>query len=149
MQTGQIISKLRAESGLSQEALASKLFVSRELVSKWEIGKRQPDYKTVLKLAEIFGVSADTIIERNTGFLEKISELIPENTDENALEEKLNKFLGTLKDRDRSVFLRRYYYLEEIPEICSHYNISAHAVRTILMRTRNKLKKYFNEEEHQ
>ena len=149
MKTGQIIFKLRTAAGLSQEALASKLFVSRELVSKWENSERQPDYKTVLKMSEIFGVPADSIIERSTCFLEKISELIPDNTDEKNIEEKLNIFLGTLKDRDRSVFLRRYYYLEEIPEICSHYGISAHAVRTVLMRTRKKLKKYFDEEEHQ
>ena len=56
MQTGQIIAKQRTQMGLSQVQLADSLFVSRDLVSKWETGKRFPEYKLVLDMAELFSV---------------------------------------------------------------------------------------------
>ena len=44
MQTGQIIMKLRSDAGFTQARLADMLFVSRDLISKWETGKRLPEY---------------------------------------------------------------------------------------------------------
>ena len=63
MQTGQIIAKQRTQMGLSQVQLADSLFVSRDLVSKWETGKRFPEYKLVLEMAELFCVDPDLLIE--------------------------------------------------------------------------------------
>ena len=60
--TGHKIAMLRTQANLTQEQLAEKLYVTRELVSKWETGKRNPDYKTIVKLAEIFSVNTDEII---------------------------------------------------------------------------------------
>jgi transcriptional regulator with XRE-family HTH domain len=56
------LKKLRAERGLSQEALAKQLFLSRQAVSKWEKGEGKPDLDNVIKLAEIFDVSLDCLI---------------------------------------------------------------------------------------
>ena len=63
--TGHKIAMLRTQANLTQEQLAEKLYVTRELVSKWETGKRNPDYKTIVKLAEIFSVDTDEIINHN------------------------------------------------------------------------------------
>ena len=63
------------------------------------------------------------------------------------IKELLNSFLETLNIRDRSVFIRRYYFSEEISDIAKEYNIKESNVRTVLMRTRKKLKKYFQEVE--
>ncbi len=145
MRSGQIINQLRTQANLTQEQLAEKLFVSRELVSKWENGHRQPDYQTVLKIAKLFDVPPDSIINRNNVFLSEIAEYLPNFSDELIIE-KLTAFLATLSDRNRSVFLRRYYFLEEISDISSNYQIPEYLVRTILMRTRKKMKKYFKEE---
>ena len=41
MQTGQKLQALRVQRGMTQEQLAERLFVSRELVSKWELGVSQ------------------------------------------------------------------------------------------------------------
>jgi RNA polymerase sigma factor (sigma-70 family) len=57
----------------------------------------------------------------------------------------LKAFLETLNERDRSVFIRRYYRLEEPFEIGEKYGIKEDYVRTILMRVRKKLKKYLKE----
>ena len=63
MQTGQIIAKLRMQAGLSQTQLADALYVSRDLVSKWETGKRRPDRKMLEAMAKIFGVAAEHLID--------------------------------------------------------------------------------------
>lgn len=56
------LKKLRTERGLSQEELASQLFISRQAISKWEKGDGKPDLDNVVKLAEIFDVSLDCLI---------------------------------------------------------------------------------------
>ena len=52
----------RKKSGLSQEALAQKLDVSRQAVSKWETGEATPDLNNLALLAKEFGVTADWLI---------------------------------------------------------------------------------------
>ncbi len=53
---------LRARKGLSQAELARRLTVSQQTVAKWETNKSTPNPSTILKLAEIFGVSTDEIL---------------------------------------------------------------------------------------
>ena len=56
------ILSLRKQRGLSQEELAEKLNVSRQAVSRWEIGSTLPDASNVLQLSKLFGVSADYLL---------------------------------------------------------------------------------------
>lgn len=141
MLTGQKIAELRANMGLSQEQLAEKLYVTRAMVSKWERGICLPDYNMILKIAEILSVSPDEIMSRNDAVLNELYSFLSD-TDSNDLLKDLNDFLSTLNGRDRSVFIRRYYYLEDINTIAENYNITESNVRTVLMRTRKKFKKY-------
>ena len=53
---------LRKDSGMSQDALAEKLGVSRQAVSKWELGTAMPETKNIVQLAEIFDVTIDHIV---------------------------------------------------------------------------------------
>lgn len=147
MLTGQKIAELRIESNLTQEQLAEKLYITRELVSKWETGKRNPDYKMILKIAEIFNVKVEDIFNRKISLLEELSDFIPDkyNNDSAELTNVLNAFLALLNIRDRSIFIRRYYFFEDVSVIADEYKIKENNVRTILMRTRKKLKKYFQE----
>ncbi len=55
------ISELRKAAGLTQEALASRLGLSSQAVSKWENGLSCPDVLLLPRLAEIFGVSIDAL----------------------------------------------------------------------------------------
>ena len=148
MQTGQIIMKLRSEAGFTQAALADMLFVSRDLISKWETGKRLPEYRMILKMAKLFSVDPEILMPKDTILTSELSTLLPENypSDGEILKRDLNLFLGTLSARDRRFFIRRYYFLEEFAEIGEEYGIRANHVRTILTRVRRKLKQYLKEE---
>lgn len=53
---------LRKQRGLSQEALAEKLGVSRQAVSRWETGSALPDAGNLLQLSRLFGVTADSLL---------------------------------------------------------------------------------------
>lgn len=52
----------RKKAGLSQEALAEKLGISRQAVSKWETGEADPEMSKLRQLSEIFEVSADWLL---------------------------------------------------------------------------------------
>ena len=49
------IMTLRKRNGWSQEELAFRLDVSRQAVSKWEMGASVPDLDKIIKMSEIFG----------------------------------------------------------------------------------------------
>jgi len=59
MMLNEKIHRLRKGKGLSQEELASQLTVSRQAISKWELGESVPDTENVVQLSKIFGVSTD------------------------------------------------------------------------------------------
>ena len=61
---GNNIEKLRKESGITQEQIASKLCISRQALSNYETGKRIPDIYELIVLADLFEVSLDTIVGR-------------------------------------------------------------------------------------
>jgi transcriptional regulator with XRE-family HTH domain len=61
------IYNLRKASGLTQEALAEKLNISFQAVSKWENGQSLPDIAMLPLLAEIFGTSIDRLFGREAG----------------------------------------------------------------------------------
>lgn len=58
------IKNLRKERGMSQEELAVKLNVVRQTVSKWEQNLSVPDSDMLVKLAEVFGVSVGTLLDK-------------------------------------------------------------------------------------
>ena len=80
-----------------------------------------------------------------TQSLEELSECLPgqSGTDEIIQEQELrlsiNSFLATLPQRDRDVFVRRYFYVEDTKTIAARYNIKKANVLLILSRTRKLL----------
>ena len=52
----------RTSAGLTQEALANQIFVSRTLISKWESGERYPSKDNLARLAVFFRVSQEELI---------------------------------------------------------------------------------------
>ena len=67
MQIGETILKLRHEFGFTQKVLAEMLGVSFQTISKWERGLCCPDVELLPKLAEVLGVSTDTLLGHNPG----------------------------------------------------------------------------------
>lgn len=62
MTFGEKLQKLRKEHGLSQEQLAAQITVSRQALSKWELGSAIPDTENVLQISKLFGVSTDYLL---------------------------------------------------------------------------------------
>lgn len=62
MNTKDIIFKLRTESGMSQDELAAKVFVTRQAVSRWETGETVPNTDTLKLLSQVFDVSINTLL---------------------------------------------------------------------------------------
>ena len=62
METKEIIAKLRADRGLSQDALAEQVFVTRQAVSRWENGETVPNTETLKLLSKLFDVAINTLL---------------------------------------------------------------------------------------
>ncbi len=60
------LTRLRREKGLSQEALAELIGVSRQAVSKWEREEAQPDLTKIITLCDILDVSPDELLGYKT-----------------------------------------------------------------------------------
>ena len=77
MKLSEKIFSCRRRAGLSQEALAEKLGVSRQAVSKWETGEAVPEISKLLLMSRAFGVTTDWLL----------SEEEPERSEEPTREE--------------------------------------------------------------
>lgn len=89
MNLGNNLFKARKKVGLSQEEVSEKLEVSRQTISKWETNEIVPDNYKAKKLAKIYNLSLDELIDFDENLLE-IKEII-----NNSSEEKINKINWT------------------------------------------------------
>lgn len=62
MEPKDMILSLRTKKGLSQEALAEKVHVTRQAVSRWETGETVPNTETLKLLSKLFDVSINTLL---------------------------------------------------------------------------------------
>ena len=56
------LQSLRKKAGLSQEDIAEQLHISRQAVSKWEIGQSTPDIDTCVKLCNVLNVTPNQLL---------------------------------------------------------------------------------------
>ncbi len=96
MSLGNSLREARRKSGLSQEAVAEKLGVSRQTVSKWELDETLPDIRQSKRLATLYGMTLDELIdfdaeqEQIERLIERTSERTQERIDWNRrLEQKI------------------------------------------------------------
>ena len=59
---GNLIAELRKKANMTQQELADRLNISNKAVSKWERGGSSPDIETIPKLAEIFGITSEELL---------------------------------------------------------------------------------------
>ncbi|NBI66849.1 XRE family transcriptional regulator [Pseudoflavonifractor sp. 60] len=83
MNLGNHLSLARRKKGLSQEAVAEKLGVSRQTISKWETDETLPDIRQSKRLAVLYGVTLDELIEFDVT-LHEIQEVIDRTSEESA-----------------------------------------------------------------
>ena len=62
MKTKDVLYELRKRSGLSQDELAEKVFVTRQAVSRWENGETVPNTEALKLLSKVFNVSINTLL---------------------------------------------------------------------------------------
>lgn len=62
MEFNEKLQKLRRQKGLTQEALAESLYVSRTAVSKWESGRGYPNIESLKVISKFFGVTIDELL---------------------------------------------------------------------------------------
>ena len=84
--------------------------------------------------------------------LDELAECIPGNADPAAeveaqeLAEYIGSFLDTLSVSERTVFLKRYFHLEKVQQIAQECDMSLGKVKSMLHRTRGKLRVYLEKE---
>lgn len=88
--------QLRKQKGLSQEELANRLNVSRQTVSKWEVGDSTPDMEKLIAISDLFDVSLDKLV------MGKEDEEIPPTTTKSELVTVLNEKVLTSKNKKKA-----------------------------------------------
>ncbi|HDU1203620.1 helix-turn-helix domain-containing protein [Listeria monocytogenes] len=91
------LSELRNKKGISQYKLAEELGFSRGQIANYEQGSREPDYDTLLKIANYFNVSTDYLLGKDDN-----SDLLAAHIDDDVTEEEMieiKKFIKYLKSQ--------------------------------------------------
>lgn len=98
MKYGNRIAELREQRKLTQEDLANHLGITRAALSHYETNRREPDYTTIDKIANLFSVTVDYLIGRTNNPLSALTSEVREFTDSLELsdEELLKKFALTI-----------------------------------------------------
>lgn len=83
--------------------------------------------------------------------LNEIEETVPDSSFKLEIEDDevgslISIFLRKEKALERNVFLRKYWFFDSIEEIANKYNISQSRVKSMLFRTRNRLRNYLRNE---
>lgn len=84
--------------------------------------------------------------------LDELSECIPDNDsgadigESVALSDALSRFIWTLPQRTRNIFVRRYFYISTIAEIAKDFSMKESNVTMHLLRTRKKLEQFLKKE---
>lgn len=74
MKFSEILQNLRKQQGLSQEELGEKLNVTRQTISKWELGSTSPKLDDLIKISELFNISIDELTGKKAEQIEKQEE---------------------------------------------------------------------------
>ncbi|RZS94432.1 helix-turn-helix transcriptional regulator [Cuneatibacter caecimuris] len=81
MSLGNSLFNARKKSGMSQEEVAERLGVSRQTISKWELGETLPDIRQSKKLSTLYHLTLDELIDFDLE-LKEIEEVIEKTSEE-------------------------------------------------------------------
>lgn len=90
------LKKLRQEAGISQQKLAEVILVSQQSVNKYENKDVEPDVDTLIKIADIFGVSLDYLVGRT-----EVKEMAGENTEDHVKLDEVKLLNGYRRLNDK------------------------------------------------
>lgn len=81
MQLGESLAQARKKAGLTQEAVAEKFGVSRQTISKWETDETLPDIRQSKKLASLYHMTLDELVDFDID-VQELTEMINSVSDE-------------------------------------------------------------------
>jgi transcriptional regulator with XRE-family HTH domain len=147
MDLGKRITAARTAAGLTQQELAEKLFVSRDLVAKWEQGRRRPDHGMITSIAQALSVKPESIISREECVFRELRSCIPKGAEipTERLSALISGFLRERPQKEADLFIRRYYLLESNAEIALRYGMGQNQVRSRLSKTARRLGEFLKE----
>ena len=87
---------LRKQKGLSQEEIANRLNVSRQTISKWEVGDATPDMKKLIAISDMFEISLDELV------MDKVPTQIGENSFKSEIAIKLKEKVLTDENKKKA-----------------------------------------------
>jgi transcriptional regulator with XRE-family HTH domain len=95
---GLIIKNLRERKGWTQRDLAEKMFKAESTVGMWEQGRREPDYDSLIELAQLFDVPVDFLIGNNPldKAINKVKESDQYDINENLSDEQIEQNIKDL-----------------------------------------------------
>lgn len=103
----------RMEKSVSQQEIADYLQITRQAYNYYENGKREPDYKTLLKLSEYFNITVDDLLNENMSQRDKNLAILNRNA------RKLSK-----EDRKKLLDMAKLIFKEEFNDWPSQLYIS-------------------------
>ena len=80
MDIGAMLKKARNEKGLTQEAAAETLGVSRQTISNWENGRSYPDILSVIRMSDLYAVSLDRLLKEEDSVKQTYRDYLEEST---------------------------------------------------------------------
>lgn len=80
MDIATMIKKARQDKGLTQEAAAEALGVSRQTISNWETGRTYPDILSVIRMSDLYAVSLDRLLKEEDSVKQTYRDYLEEST---------------------------------------------------------------------
>ena len=85
-------------------------------------------------------------VVKELGFFDPSNDGTEQAVDQIILRDAIVSFLKSVSEKEKNVFIRRYFFFDPVKKIAQMYLISESTAKVILFRTRNKLKKYLEKE---
>lgn len=101
------------------------------------IALKKYEKNTAIKRNSFYDISFDELEDCFKGIDDTNDEIIVKE-----IIERINKYLGKIKQKDRVIFVKRYWYCKDIKEIADEMGLSENYINVHLHRTREKLRKY-------
>lgn len=102
-----VIKELRLKKNFTQQEIAERIGITRPAYTAYELGKREPDFSTLQALADLFGVSTDQLLGRESSsdpFLSENSLIVASAVDDSISPEGIQEilsFIDYIKSREQ------------------------------------------------
>ena len=91
---------IRLQRGMTQMQLAEGLHTSQSAITSWENGRREPDFRTIEKISDFFGVPLSALLPSNDNLDSSYVNVVAETLQQNPKLKTLFDKLRFMSDRD-------------------------------------------------